>query len=520
MFKIIRVLTACLFFSALCLYFLDFSRFLPDSLSTLARLQLIPAMLAANVTALAVLAVLALLGGRIYCSVICPLGVLQDMLGRLSRLRGRKKHKLRYTEEKKVLRWTVAGLVFLSALTGYSLLLSLLDPYSLFGRITANLFRPLYLALNNGLAFLFSQFDNYALYKMKLSLESASSLVVALVSLGLVGFLSWKYGRLYCNAVCPVGSLLGLLSRFAVFKIRMDTAACTGCGRCEAVCKASCLDSRNRTVDSGRCVVCLNCLEACASRALSFNLSRPGRKKREKIWNREAGGSRRVFTLGLLGLGLAAISIKLPPTALAATGNADVAAAGSTDVPIARSIPVSPPGAGGTDRFNSRCTACQLCVSKCPSQVLRPAFLDYGLQGFMQPVLDFRKGFCNYNCALCTVICPNKALRPLSVQDKQRTQIGKVVFNKKLCVVHTLNKHCGACAEHCPTQAVSMGPYKNALTIPVINQDICIGCGACEFICPTLPYRAIYVQGNKLHQRRLEIESPREEDRTIDSFGF
>lgn len=156
-----------------------------------------------------------------------------------------------------------------------------------------------------------------------------------------------------------------------------------------------------------------------------------------------------------------------------------------------------PPGALDFERFTSKCTACQLCVSNCPGFVLKPAGLQYGLSGFLQPRLDFNSGMCEFDCVRCSNICPNGALEPLKVERKRRLQIGSAEYFRKRCVVVTDRTFCGACAEHCPTGAVHMVDWEEGLTIPKVEPELCIGCGACEYICPVRPDKAIIVSGNK-----------------------
>jgi len=170
--------------------------------------------------------------------------------------------------------------------------------------------------------------------------------------------------------------------------------------------------------------------------------------------------------------------------------------------------------------FTARCTACHACVGKCPSRVLQPALLEYGLGGILQPLMAYTKGFCNYDCVICTQTCPSGALQSLTTAQKHMTQIGRVVLIEKLCIVRTNGTHCGACAEHCPTQAVTMVPFVDGVTIPVVNPDICVGCGGCEYICPTRPYRAIYVEGSTVQGVRKTFQKELHKESRIDSFGF
>jgi NAD-dependent dihydropyrimidine dehydrogenase PreA subunit len=144
---------------------------------------------------------------------------------------------------------------------------------------------------------------------------------------------------------------------------------------------------------------------------------------------------------------------------------------------------------------------------------LQPSFLEYGFTGMMQPFMDYSVEYCNNECTKCGEVCPTGAILPLTVEDKKLEQIGQVIFIKEKCIVYTDNTACGSCSEHCPTQAVKMVPYKDGLTIPEIEKDICIGCGACEFACPVKPHTSIYVDGNAVHQVAM---APHEEELKVE----
>ena len=145
--------------------------------------------------------------------------------------------------------------------------------------------------------------------------------------------------------------------------------------------------------------------------------------------------------------------------------------------------------------------------------------MEYGPGGMMQPRLYFDHGFCNYDCTVCSDVCPSKALRPLTVEQKHQTQVGQVHFIRHNCIVFTDETNCGACSEHCPTQAVHMVPYKGVLTIPETDVSICVGCGGCEYVCPAKPYKAIYVEGLEAHNN-LQFKKEKKEDIKVDDFGF
>lgn len=343
----------------------------------------------------------------------------------------------------------------------------------------------------NGIAGILEKQDIYWLPKTDFKNLQFASISFASGFLLLVGWMSVFHGRLYCNTLCPVGTLLGLSSKLSFFKIRLDQQACNSCGSCSKVCKAQCIDIRTKSIDYSRCVNCFNCLGVCPSDGVLFTHSAiaqmPGLKVSPVVEEK-----RRTLIRAFL-FSTAFLTLKAYATRI--NGGEK-----PTEIPEERTLVSTPPGSVNHDHFNLSCTACHLCVSVCPTRVLQPSLVQYGLQGFMQPYMDYHAGFCNFECDLCGKVCPTNAIKVLLPEQKKRVQIGKAVFIKENCVVYTDNTDCGACSEHCPTKAVDMVPYKDRLTIPEVNDKICIGCGACEYACPTRPYRAIFVEGNAIHQ--------------------
>lgn len=280
--------------------------------------------------------------------------------------------------------------------------------------------------------------------------------------------------------------------------------------KCGTKCKASCIDSKNQRIDYTRCVDCFDCLGACKEGALGYSI--PTLKKHKKEQTPTSDASKRRFLIA--GLTTAAATTEVLAQAKAAIATA------SGKKSDKRQTPITPPGSVSLAHFQQHCTSCHLCVSKCPSHVLKPAFMEYGLGGVMQPTVYFEKGFCNFDCTVCGDVCPNGAIRPLTTEQKHLTQMGKVVFIEENCIVYTDGTSCGACSEHCPTQALAMIPYKDGLTIPHVNTDICVGCGGCEYICPARPYRAVYIEGNKVQQKAHPFVEKQEEKVKVDDFGF
>jgi len=491
MLKKLRVIVSVLVFSLLTFYFLDFAGILPVEVHALGHIQFIPAWLSRNIAVMLGLVVCTMLFGRIYCSSICPMGTFQDIASRCS-----KNRKFIYGKNNLVLRWFVVVVSLVLFHLDYTAIMGMLDPYGAYGRIAVHIFKPVYMLANNILAFVFNHFGNYAFYRTEATMLSVFSFVVALITLAVVGVLAWARGRLYCNSICPVGTVLGFMNKFSLFKIRIDNAKCASCGICAKKCKASCIDAKTKTIDYTRCVNCFNCIGNCNRKGISFAMSKSDKPKVDK-------GKRRFL---LTGLG----AVVAAPAVFAQTK------AGLQN----RQNAISPPGAGSEERLLKHCTSCHLCISKCPSKVLKPAFMEYGIGGIMQPIMYFERGFCNFDCTVCTEVCPNGALLPLTVEQKHRLQVGRVVFKPEICIVHTEGTSCGACSEHCPTQAVKMIPYKNGLTEPSIDANICVGCGGCEFICPVRPHRAIYVEGNKVHRQAKAFDAGEKHEKEITDFGF
>ena len=501
-----RILVSVILFALITFYFLDFANLLPNHFHVLAHLQFIPALLSHSFIIVIALIGCTLLFGRFYCSTICPMGILQDIVAHFSKKAGKKKKKYSYSPPKTILRWTILSITIISFLCGFTAILGLLDPYSAYGRIVVNTFKPIYMSGNNLLESLFSRFDNYTFYQVDNSILSLASFVIALVTLAIIVLLAWKHGRTWCNTICPVGTLLGLFSRFSLFKVHINMEKCNGCGLCATKCKAACINSKEHTIDNSRCVDCFDCLEACKQHALTY--SRP-------ITSRNASKqdtSKRNFLITSLGTAVIA------PNIMAQAKEATATIEGKKT--YRKENPITPPGSISRSHFQSHCTSCHLCVSKCPSHVLKPAFMEYGIEGIMQPTVSFEKGFCNFDCTVCGDICPNKAIKPLTIENKHLTQMGYVVFIEENCIVYTDGTSCGACSEHCPTQAIAMVPYKDGLTIPRINTDICVGCGGCEYVCPARPFRAVHIEGNPIQKEANPFKEAEEENTEINDFGF
>lgn len=461
MLRTIRICLAILMITMVTVLFLGIDYQVNQWLGWTAKIQFLPALLALNAIVLGVLILLTLVFGRIYCSVICPLGIMQDIY---SWLGGKfKKNRFSYVKEHRWLRYGILVIFIVCLIVGFAPITTLLAPYSTYGRIVTSFF-----------------------------MRNVTVSIVAWVMLLLLGVLAFLYGRAYCNSICPVGTILSFFSRFSLFRVRFDKDKCKNCSLCEKNCKARAIDFKAGTVDHSRCVVCGDCLKQCKFDALHYTAKRSPIPAASA--NNEPDQGRRSFIIG------AAIA-----TGTAAVAHAQVKVDGGLAVitdkkaPV-RQTPITPPGSISARHLQKHCTACQLCITVCPNQVLRPAT---DLNHFMQPTLSYEIGYCRPECVRCSQACPSGAIKPITKAEKTAIHVGHAVWIKDNCVVLTDGVSCGNCARHCPTGAIQMVEYQHngqTVMVPAVNETKCIGCGACENLCPSRPFSAIYVEGNPLHQ--------------------
>lgn len=490
MLRKLRIIIATIFFTLITLLFLDFTGTLHGWFGWLTKIQFLPAVMALNVGVIVFLIALTLIFGRVYCSTICPLGVMQDLISWFAGKR--KKNRFKFSPAKSYLRYGVLALFVAAMVAGIGSVVALLAPYSSYGRIAQNLLSPLYKWGNNLLAFIAEKVDSYAFYSTDVIVASFGTFAIAAVTLIVIGYLAWRSGRTYCNTICPVGTVLGELSRFSLLKPVIDTDKCINCGKCARNCKASCIDAKNHAIDYTRCVVCMDCLESCSVDAVKYTL-RCKASSCKKNTEPKVDSSRKSF---LIGAGLLAASAAKAQEMKVDGGYATIIGKKAPK----REINPTPAGSLSVKNLTSKCTGCQLCVSACPTNVLRPSA---DLKSFMQPVMSFENGYCRPECSKCSEVCPAGAIQPITVEEKSSTQIGHAVWVKANCIVLTDDVDCGNCERHCPSKAITMvlsdPNNRRSRKIPTINEERCIGCGACENLCPARPFSAIYVEGHKTH---------------------
>lgn len=494
MLRKIRITLGSVMFIGLTLLFLDITGTLHKWLSWMAKVQALEAVLALNVAVIVGLAILTFIFGRIYCSIICPLGVMQDIFGWFGKKA--KKNRYRYSKALSWLRYSVLIIFIIAWIAGIGTLVQVLAPYSAFGRIATMLLQPVYAAGNNVLATIAEHYESYAFYGVDVWMKSLPVFIIALITLIIIAVLAWQNGRTYCNTICPVGTILSFISRFSLLKIHFDEDKCKNCSLCTKNCKAACIDFKSHKVDYSRCVVCGDCIKSCKFGALKYGISIKSGilNKTRKNSDTSIDPSKRSFLIASAMVSTAALAQKVKHVD---GGLADIVEKKAPE----RHTPVTPPGSLSAKNMATRCTGCQLCVSECPNNVLRP---NGSLLSLMQPTMSFEKGYCRPECTRCSEVCPAGAIKPIDKEEKSGIQIGHAVVYPDFCLSALGETECGNCARHCPAGAIEMVPSDPdddlSPSVPAVNENACIGCGACEHLCPVRPLSAIHVEGHEVHK--------------------
>ncbi len=420
---------------------------------------------------------LTLLLGRFFCGWVCPFGALSQFFTWLGSLRGLR----RIPVARKPLRLKYLLLVALLAASLFTVqLLGWLDPFSLLTRSAAAAVLPGANALVQQ-ALLAGPEPLYELGRRVL-LTGTQRTFLQVAGIGVVFFglllLNFQRRRFFCNYLCPLGALYGLLARWSLVRLPINEK-CRSCNACAGHCTY--YGSPFKDYLKSECVLCFNCVADCPEAAidLRFGLPRSGRRPALDL------GRRRL--LGASAIGLAAAALPLASPARKARAHSFL----------------RPPGAPAEKEFLKKCIRCGACMQACPTNALQPAVFQAGLEGVWTPVLVPASGYCEYECHRCTQVCPTRALARLTLEEKKLFKIGTAVIDRSACYTYADGYNCAVCEEHCPVPEKAIrfrevevhdfrGRLRKVRQIYVVP-DLCIGCGICESVCPRTDVPAIRV---------------------------
>ena len=441
-----------------------------------SRMQIVPAIAACATTWLVVWLVATLIFGRVYCSTICPYGSLTDLIAAISRPR---KWHYSFAAASSRVRFSVLVIVVICALGGFSAIVSLSDPYSDFTRIVSAACRPAAIGI--------------------------AGLSAAIAILALTTIAAHRRGRIVCNTICPIGTILGTLSKVSLYHPDINTDLCTNCGKCADACSSQCIDLVDHVVDSSRCVVCFDCMAVCPDDAIRY---RRGRHQLSIPMMQRVAGSQGVSAIKADRPKQPTVtpidrrSFLMAITGATATGGRALATSiflpqdyveGAVELwPLNN---VTPPGAASREDYLRRCTSCGACMASCPTGVITMSGKQWGVRHTLTPVMDFGKAFCSFDCVKCTEVCPTNALRPLTLAEKRTSPIGRARVCTSNCMLFENGTPCNVCVKSCPKRAISICEDTEGNRFPKVEPELCIGCGHCANACPSQPYGAIVIEG-------------------------
>jgi polyferredoxin len=444
-----------------------------------------------------ILVVLTVFFGRFFCGWVCPMGTVNHLF---STRKGNRKSVLginvinanrwhRYQNSKFYIL-----IVFLGAALLTSSLVGILDPLSLLMRSFGLVVLPMVGYLIQGISRLIFESDlsSLSLVGSGINIIATDILLISkplsyhsIISLGLFFLLvlaanRW-FTRFWCRGICPLGALLGVISRWSILGMEKDHEKCTDCDLCLLHCQGGDNPQGGVPWRKAECHLCLNCQAICPEDVIKFKLfpvdSREQVKPAPNI-------SRRRVIASLIG-GAAIVPLIRSSDSFASNRNPRL---------------IRPPGSVDEDEFLSRCIRCGECMKVCPNNALHPTLLESGLEGIWSPILIARIGYCEHTCTLCTQVCPTGAIHELTLTDKVGNQktaavsIGTAFIDHGRCLPHAMATPCQVCEEWCPTspkaiymvESESTRPDGSTVMIkkPYVYPQECIGCGACEYICP------------------------------------
>ncbi|MFP4501805.1 MAG: 4Fe-4S dicluster domain-containing protein [Candidatus Hydrogenedentota bacterium] len=464
---------------------------------------------------------LTFLFGRVFCNWICPYGTLHQFTGWLFNTRnGKERIESNRYRTMYVFKYGLLGVFLIMAAMG-SLQIGLLDPICLMYRTFATVIAPV---MDGGLDTASSTMQAMNLNPLWLdNLKFApgvddrifvGSFWIGVMIFGLVA-MNLFIPRFFCRALCPLGALLGVMSRYSVFRINRDVHKCTDCNLCLTRCEGA--SDPQGILRQSECFSCMNCIDDCPEDALSFTATKLDTKQ---VKSAPDMNRRQLVFAGLAGL-LAVPFLRTHGV--------------NTDKHFSGDL-IRPPGSVEEGEFLERCIKCDQCINSCPTNVLQPAtYEEAGVESLWTPVMNFAVGHCQLKCTMCSEVCPTGAIRKITVaeklgkgefKDEGPIRLGTAFYDLGRCLPHAMEIPCVVCEEVCPTSPKAIQTKDEeakdvfgeivVLNKPFIVPDLCIGCGICEHECPVKDERAVYVtavgesrsEERKLLLRHRQVEQP------------
>jgi polyferredoxin len=444
-----------------------------------------------------ILVAMTIILGRFFCNWVCPLGTTLDIWDRIVGWRRRSGHRspVKHPEHLRNVKYYVLAFFLVAALFS-SQAAWLMDPIPIATRtygvaiypyatyIAKSILGPLWEVpvVNRVSEPVYDFLKQYVFFpNPELGYQTVTGLhhITFVVFAGILG-LSFLTPRFWCRYLCPLGAMLGLMSKASLLRWKADKGKCTECNRCVRECKTAAIRNKAGGYFVQECVECFNCMDVCPEGSVAFRLSSPARSIKDDKRTAPKGLdlSRRRLLQASVAAGVAVPFLKLKVT--------------DRDV---KPWLVRPPGSLPEEEFLDRCIRCGECMKVCPTNGLHPTLFEAGLEGVGTPILVPALGYCDYECNACSQVCPTGAIRPITLAEKKEFKIGTAYFNKNKCYPWNENLNCLVCEEHCPTPEKSIKFWDvevleqethKVITVkrPYVVTETCIGCGICETKCP------------------------------------
>jgi polyferredoxin len=451
--------------------------------------------------------VLTIIAGRAWCGWLCPLGTILDW----TKIFSIKSSKIKIQPYWLMTKYVLLLIIVFTAIFG-SLYLIIFDPITILSRTVTSVIIPGLSSLITSVEMSLYQIESFQpsieqfdyMIRSRLLTEQPFFLPNLMIAFffGMVLTLNLIRTRFWCRYLCPLGALLGIISKTSLFKHRLNQATCISCNQCAKNCPNAAIDAKNNFfINTSECISCLDCVEICPTKSITFQHKNKANLKLNYNPNRRQ--LIKSISAGFFG----AIILFVMPI-----------------FQVKNYFFIRPPG---TDEqaLSSKCIRCGECARVCPTGVIQPSSSIECLEVFWTPILMTRLGYCDYSCTLCGEVCPTGAITKLSLERKQKTVIGIAHINEKRCIPWAQGTECIVCEEMCPIPEKAIKLEKETvmnssseisdILLPRVIPDLCIGCGICEYKCPVEGESAIPIYHAETLKHRAIIGTYRKEHRHL-----